>query len=185
MLFYKIQRNAIPTSQSEWIHIGKDGKLVYKKTEKGDRILDFSYAGYKGGGVKIPDVPVKIKLNPTEGDNTDVIQKAIDEVSKMPMVNGFRGAVQLQPGIFNCERTININANGVVLRGSGSSEKGSVIYMTGKAHLCISVKGNVDTKTIGNPTRITDAYVPSGAISFTVASTEGLNIKDTIRISSQ
>ena len=181
--FSQNSQKAISATQSEWAHPGKDGKLVYKKTDKGDRILDFSYAGYKGGGVKIPDVPVKIKLSPSVGDNSEAIQKAIDEVSQMPMVNGFRGAVLLQPGNYDCEKTININASGMVLRGSGKGETGSVINMTGKPHQCISIRGNVKTTTIGEPTKIKDDYVPSGASSFAVASTAGLHEKDTIRIS--
>ena len=42
---------------SQWVYPGPDGKLVYKTTPAGDRIMDFSYAGYMGGGVALPDVP--------------------------------------------------------------------------------------------------------------------------------
>jgi hypothetical protein len=41
-------------AESEWVHFDQSGKLVYKKLESGERILDFSFAGYGGGGVKIP-----------------------------------------------------------------------------------------------------------------------------------
>ncbi|HYJ37551.1 MAG TPA: hypothetical protein VEV87_03005 [Chitinophagaceae bacterium] len=173
---------SITTTRSQWVYPGKDGKLIYKSTENGDRILDFSYAGYMGGGVSIPSPLVKVELSPLQGDNTDAIQKAIDDVSKLKVVNGFRGTVLLKGGIYNCERTININTSGVVLRGSGPGEKGSVINMTGKPHLCISARGNVKTITVGEPTTITDAYVPSGTHSFKVASTAGLRTGDTIRI---
>src|SRR4051794_27526856 len=37
---------------SEWVSYGPDGKLRYKAiNEQGDRIMDFSGAGYRGGGV--------------------------------------------------------------------------------------------------------------------------------------
>src|SRR5688500_18183541 len=49
---------------SEWVSRGADGKLVYKTTERGDRIMDFSHAGYMGGGVAIPDVPVMVTVKP-------------------------------------------------------------------------------------------------------------------------
>src|SRR4051794_27912431 len=76
---------------SEWVYPGADGKLNYKKTETGDRIMDFSYAGYMGGGVALPDVPVKRTVQPTgEKDDTALIQAAIDDVSKLPLINGFR-----------------------------------------------------------------------------------------------
>src|SRR5436190_23358841 len=86
-----------PTSQ--WVHPGADGKLVYKTTPSGDRIMDFSFAGYMGGGVAIPDVPVKKTVMPGgPNDDTAAIQAAIDEVSAMPLKDGFRGAVLLAPG---------------------------------------------------------------------------------------
>lgn len=144
--------------------------------------MDFSYAGYMSGGVSIPSPEVKITVSPVAGDNTDIIQNAIDEVSQMKLANGFRGAVLLKPGIYNCDRTININASGVVLRGSGSGEKGTIINMTGKPHLCISVKGSVVSKTIGAATSFADAYVPSGSLSFHLTDASGFAVGDTIRI---
>src|SRR6478672_11315918 len=72
---------------SEWVHPGPDGKLVYKTTQAGDRIMDFSHAGYMGGGVALPDVPVKRTVKPTGGADADAIQGAIDEVAAMPLEN--------------------------------------------------------------------------------------------------
>ena len=150
--------------KSEWVYLNDGGKLVYKPTEKGDRIMDFSYAGYGGGGVSIPMVETKVVVGPQEGDNTGAIQHAIDEVSRLPLVNGFRGAVLLRPGEYSCGGTITIQASGVVLRGSGAGAEGSIIKMTGKPHLCIDVKGRVVTNTIGKPVALADVYVPSGAV---------------------
>ncbi|HVW60561.1 MAG TPA: hypothetical protein VHC48_11010, partial [Puia sp.] len=79
--------------QSQWVFQGPDGKLNYKHTPKGDRIMDFSYAGYGGGDVPIPDVQTQLTVSPVAGDNTEHLQQAIDEVSRLPLVNGFRGAV--------------------------------------------------------------------------------------------
>ena len=80
--FCKAQSSA----KSQWVYLNAEGKLTYKALDKGDKIMDFSHAGYMGGGVIIPSVPVKITLSPSPGDNTDAIQKTIDEVSKMKMV---------------------------------------------------------------------------------------------------
>jgi hypothetical protein len=168
--------------QSQWVYPDAKGKLVYKTLEKGDRIMDFSYAGYMGGGISIPVVPVKITLNPIQGDNTDAIQKAIDEVSAMKMVNGIRGAVLLAPGIYDCERTLTINTSGVVLRGSGSGEKGTIINLTGKPHACVTIRGNVSARTSGEAVTISDKYVPAGTYSFNLSSASGFAVKDTIRI---
>ena len=168
--------------KSKWVYINPQGKLVYKATEKGDRIMDFSFAGYMGGGVAIPLVKIKFSVSPIEGDNSAVIQNAINEVSKIPLLNGFRGAVLLNPGTYNCEKTININTSGVVLRGSGAGVNGTIINMTGKPHVCIYVRGAVVSKAIGSSANISDTYVPAGSISFHLASTTGFSVGDTIRI---
>lgn len=169
-------------SKSQWVYTNPQGKLVYKKLEGGDRIMDFSYAGYMGGGVSIPSVEAKITLSPSDGDNTEAIQNAIDEVSKMKLINGFRGAVLLKPGTYNCEQPIAINASGVVLRGSGQGSDGTVINMTGNPHVCISVRNKVNYNTIGIPVGFADAYVPSGSSIFNLSDASMFKVGDTIRI---
>src|SRR4030095_16076340 len=156
------------SAKSQWVYPNSQGKLTYKTLDRGDKIMDFSYAGYLGGGVSIPSVPVKITLSPLAGDNTDTIQNAINEVSKMKMVNGFRGTVLLRPGKYDCERTLKINASGVVLRGSGSGTAGRIVTLTGKPHTCIEVRGAITSKTVGQATTIADSYVPAGGNSISV-----------------
>src|SRR5262245_16040891 len=76
-----------------------DGRLIYQTDPRGDRIPDFSYCGYRGGGVRLPDMPARVFVNPIEGDNTRQIQAAIDYVSQLPAdERGFRGAVLLTKG---------------------------------------------------------------------------------------
>ncbi|MES2418834.1 MAG: hypothetical protein V4541_11645, partial [Bacteroidota bacterium] len=176
----KAQTNA---AKSEWVYPDKKGKLNYKATSNGDKIMDFSYAGYGGGGVMLPLPLVKVTLKPSAGDNTEAILAAIKKVSEMELVDGFRGTVLLEPGTFNCEKPIVIDVPGVVLRGSGSGANGTIINMVGKPHVCILVRGNVKTKVSNVSSTISDAYVPSGAVSFHLAQTKGLAIGDTIRIS--
>lgn len=170
------------SAKSQWVYRDEKGKLIYKMLENGDKIMDFSHAGYMGGGVSIPNVPVKITVGPAVGDNTDGIQKAIDEVSKMKLVNGFRGAILLKPGTYVCERTLKINASGVVLRGSGPGTNGTILNLTGKPHNCIEVRGAVSSKFIGDSTTIADSYVPAGTYSFNVISSSIFSVGDTIRI---
>src|SRR4051794_1241662 len=100
LLLVAMRARSTKAATSEWVHPGPDGKLVYKTTPAGDRIMDFSHAGYTGGGVALPDVPVKRTVKPTGGDrgadgDADAIQAAVDEVAKLPPANGFRGAVLL------------------------------------------------------------------------------------------
>ncbi|HEV2968529.1 MAG TPA: hypothetical protein VGY55_00990 [Pirellulales bacterium] len=105
--------------QSRWVHLDSRGMLVYEALPSGDRIMDFSSAGYMGGGVTIPSLPVSKIARPSGGDDTAAIQEAIDSVSRACPVGGFRGAVLLEPGMFKCKATLAFRASGVVLRGSG------------------------------------------------------------------
>ena len=175
------------TGDNPWVAVGPDGKLVYKTTDKGDRIIDFSYAGYGGGGVKLPTVPVQKELDPSGSEDAPAIQAAIDSVSAMPLVDGFRGAVLLHPGSFHCSQALVIAQDGVVLRGSGSSadKGGTTIEMTGDAHVCIEFKGTVEKlpKEDSPELAVTDAYVPAGTSTLTLKEVSGLATGDSIRIS--
>lgn len=175
---------------SEWVRFGSDGKLVYKKTETGDRILDFSSAGYMGGGVPLPSVRVKRTVQPpVEGDATAIIQRAIDDVATLPLRNGFRGAVLLGGGIFVCSNSIVIPASGITLRGggSGAGKKVSTIRMTGRRHAAI-VTGRLGGRRSSREeessvrTSLAEAYLPSGSTAFSVADPTGFKAGDIILI---
>ena len=76
------------------VRIGGDHRLVYSSDELGNRIPDFSHCGYAGADAEIPNVPIRVAVNPAEGDDGLVIQAAIDAVAKLPAgKDGFRGAV--------------------------------------------------------------------------------------------
>ena len=172
----------------QWVALGRDGKLIYKQTPRGDRIMDFSHAGYMGGGVALPDVPVKVEVTPSGGDDTAAIQAAINKVSAMPFAGAQRGAVQLGRGTFRCRGTIKISQSGVVLKGAGSDPAGTTIELTGEPHRCIDVKaadGNeevFEADAAAVPVRIVDDYVPSGSCTLTLSDTSGLKAGDCILI---
>ena len=168
--------------QSRWVHLGSDGKLVYAYTAKGDRIPDFSYAGYEGGGVALPEVPVKRTVKPSGADDTEAIQSAIAAVSSLPVVNGFRGAVELAAGDFHCAQTISIAASGVALRGAGDDEKGTTIQMTGPPHLGLRIAGQLQQTGAGPETYITDKYVPEGTSTIHLATSDGMHVGDLLLI---
>src|SRR5262245_5337001 len=171
---------------SQWVFVGPDSKLAYKTLPRGDRIMDFSSAGYKGGGIALPVAPMRQTVSPSGGDDTAAIQAAIDAVpTRNPDANGFRGAVLLAPGTFNCSGSLNITTGGVVLRGSGSGAGGTVINMTGAPHLAINIRGAGSWQTVGNSASITDSYVPSGTASFDVNDASGFSVGDTILIHRQ
>lgn len=182
--------------KSLWVSVGASGKLAYKPTPTGDRIMDFSSAGYKGGGVAIPVVAVKETVshpgNPDE-DCTALIQAAINRIAQLPLGDdGFRGTVLLGPGEYLCGKSIAVNASGIVLRGSGreAGKKGTTIRMAGdKKYVAITarntnsggVRGGADRQTAFSTT-VTDSYVPAGTYSFSVADVSGLNVGDWIEI---
>jgi hypothetical protein len=168
---------------SSWASLGSDGRLHYTADANGNRIMDFSSAGYQGGGVSLPNVAAKATVSPSGSDDTAAIQAAIDTVSALPLdANGFRGAVQLSAGSFSASDTLNITASGVVLRGAGSGADGTVINMTGDPFLFLRIAGTGSTQTVGSSTLITDTYVPAGATSFTVNDASGFSVGDTITI---
>jgi hypothetical protein len=127
------------------VSFGKDGKLDYKPySDEGDRILDFSQCGYKHSEVPIPDIPVVKTLLPPKSnaisvdnmnykvgeDSFEDLQAALDEVAALePDANGFRGAVLLKKGTWYLGSTLRI-PSGVVLRGEGDGEDGTVLLFT-------------------------------------------------------
>lgn len=171
---------------SKWVYFDaarKPDTLRYGTDARGNRIMDFSHAGYKGGGVSLPTVQVVRTLRPISGDNTSQIQAAIDEVSRLARrSDGFRGAVLLQPGTYEVARPLTIGASGVVLRGSGSGQNGSVLRVTGPPHRFLDISGSGSWQPAGEPAAITDAYVPSGADQLHVDAASRFSVGDTVLI---
>jgi hypothetical protein len=173
----------VSAQTSAWVFIGPDGHLQYQTDSQGNRIMDFSFAGYKGGGVSLPNLAVQQMVSPSGADDTAAIQGAIDAVSALtPDTNGFRGGVLLTPGTFNCSGALSIRTSGVVLRGSGSDPSGTIINMTGNPHTAFTVAGTGSYQTTGSSAAMTDSYVPSGAMSFNVDNPSGFNVGDTILV---
>ena len=70
--------NVVSQNYSNAVYPDNSGKLVYEKDDRGSHIPDYSVAGYMGGGVPIPDVPVVKTVKPGKGDDTQRIQDAIN-----------------------------------------------------------------------------------------------------------
>lgn len=114
------------------VYPGTDGRLVYVADAQGNTIHDASHAGYGGGGVPLPSVPVRETIWPVAGDNVAHVQSAIDRVSALPPdANGFRGAVLLRAGQYRLAMGLRIEASGVILRGEGMTDTGTVLIGTG------------------------------------------------------
>lgn len=160
----------VPAGQSAIAFVGSTGTLAYVPDFKGNRVLDFSNAGYMGGGVALPDVPARIAVAPADGDDSARIQAAIDAVSRMPQnAEGIRGAVLLTRGTFEVGTTLTMRASGVVLRGEGRGEDGTILFATGTAKRnVLEIGGTAGRLLLPARSPIADLYVPSGARSFRV-----------------
>jgi hypothetical protein len=175
------------------VYPGVDGKLVYIADSVGNRIPDFSNAGYKGGGVQIPLVPVRKTVWPSLGDNSTAIQKAIDEVSSLPPdASGFRGAVLLKMGTYSLEKPIYIKASGVVLRGDGMSDLGTILYARiprespgppQRRPAVINIGGETGVTPMEETKQsITDSYVPVGSRTLNVKIGKGFKPGDKVLV---
>lgn len=171
--------------QSQWVHFGADGRLRYAKTPRGDRVPDFSSAGYHGGGISLPDVIARVKVSPTGGeDDTSIIQAALDKVANLaPGANGERGAVELTAGTFRLAGTLKMHVSGVVLRGEGTGRtNAAVLEMVGAPHLAIEIKGEFRKQDFSAATSLTDMYVPTGMTEIHVADASEIHAGDTVQI---
>ena len=132
-------------------------------------VLDFSSAGYRGGGIARPDVAAKFAVSPSGGDDTRRIQAAIDAVAKLPLdEHGFRGAVLLRHGSFRVEGQLHIDASGIVLRGDHAT-----IVAAGQSRRTLLQIDGRDDRHFGPAIQVT-ADAPAGATKLTVDSIEGL-----------
>lgn len=178
--------------QSEIVGFDKQNKLFYKSDSEGNKIPDFSYAGYKNSEAPIPNVPVVKEISPINGDNTQFIQKAIDEVGNLPLVNGIRGALLLKKGKYNVSGTIYLKHSGVVLRGEGDGEdpnSNTIIFGTGNTpdQRTIIIAGGVNnnlwnTQVSGTKTNIISDVIFVGEKSFRVENVSKFKEGDNIII---
>ena len=106
-----------------------NGRLVYHSDENGNRLADFSHAGYHSGEVPLPDRPVDHTISPIAGDNTAHIQAAIDTVAALPLEN--RGDILLTQGTYEVAGIVNIHTDGIVLRGEGNGTTASDTIVIG------------------------------------------------------
>jgi hypothetical protein len=189
-------RDLDPTTSR--VYPGPGGRLVYAPDEQGNVIHDASHAGYRGGGVALPTVPVREVVWPVNGDNRQHIQAAIDKVSsRVPDTAGFRGAVLLRAGYYRLASALTIRESGVVLRGEGMGDTGTILIGTGTGRAAAAsgaggpagtpqsaliVVGTTSGVTAINeaPQAITADYVPVGSRTLTVTSAQAFRPGDSV-----
>jgi len=173
------------------VYPGTDNKLVYVPDELGNTVIDSSHAGYSGGGVAIPSIPVRETIWPVAGDNTENIQAAINKVAARPLdAGGFRGAVLLKGGYYRMATPVKIDTSGVVLRGEGMGDTGTILIGTGTGRTAgaggnqgtLVIAGGASGITLKEETKqgVMDDYVPVGARRFKVTSARNFRPGDTV-----
>lgn len=165
------------------VRIGDTGKLVYTVDSLGNRIPDYSYCGYQLSEKEIPFVKTAVVIPYTNGDITSDLQKAIDYISDLkPDKNGFRGAIQFEAGTYHLLGRFRIEASGIVFRGTGFGEDGTVLKIGGtERETLFRVKGG--SAVIEEPSvKISNAYIPVNAMSFEVEGGNRFKVGDAIFI---
>ncbi len=172
--------------ESKIVHQNQFDQLIYETvSNRGDRLIDFSNVGYMGGGVKLPQVPVKIILQSIENATDDAprINEAITKVSQLPPDQyGLRGAVLLTKGKYFLLSSINIETSGVVLRGEGNHPEGTVLTdnLNEKNNFIKVIGSGVREEIPNTRSEITDEYVPIGTNIIHVAEPEIYSVGDDV-----
>lgn len=167
----------------EHVYYGYGGGLTYTPDEQGNVIPDFSHVGYKMGDEAIPDIPVKVTVSPVDGDDGATIQAAIDQVAAMTAdANGFRGAVLLTAGTYQVSGQIVIDASGVVLRGEGDTDAGTVIIAEGTSQRELIKVDNGASRITNSAAQVSivESYVPVGRKFVVVSDASGYAAGDEI-----
>ncbi|MFJ2189702.1 hypothetical protein ACIOJE_17435 [Kitasatospora sp. NPDC087861] len=162
---------------TDWLKFA-NGRLVYGQDAQGNRIPDFSYAGYRNGAQPLPTAKVAVTLDPAaNGDDSDRVQQALDKVAALPQgSDGLRGAVLLTAGTYRLGKPLRIKASGVVLRGAGSGANGTRLVASGEPRPLVEIAGEGGPQKSGAEHAVTDAYVPVGATTLTLDSAAGLKV---------
>jgi hypothetical protein len=158
-------------AQNNFPSIAKDkaGKIIRTKDNSGNEIPDFSFAGYRAGEYAIPDVAVKAFVPNISADATATIQAAIDYVATLKAdANGFRGAVLLDKGTYKVSGVINMRVSGIVLRGSGAGNNGTIMLGTGTNREAIINVSGTDNRVLKDKYQLADAYTPLGSSTISL-----------------
>jgi hypothetical protein len=132
--------------------------------------IDFSHAGYEAGA-SLPVVSSALRVKPTGGDDTAMLQAAIARVSSLPIrADGFRGAIEFSPGRFQVAGQIVVREEGVVLRGSRDSTHPTVIVATGQSRRSLIQVGAARFPEDGAKHQVVDENAPAGTQELTLDS---------------
>lgn len=144
--------------------------------------IDFSCGGYSGGVVRLPTIETVLFAQPSGGDDTNLLQSAIDYIGNLPVdKNGFRGALQLSGGRFLISGNLHLDKSGVVIRGNNKGLK-TVLLATGNDRRTLIDIMPKQSSTLSKQIAITDSIVPVGAVHLTLENITELAVGNRIVI---
>ncbi len=163
------------------------GRLSYPADSEGNRIPDYSNAGYRGANEDIPNVTNIIGTIPA-GSSLAQINAIIAAANVSPTQ---RGVLLMEAGTYTINGTILVNKPGLVLRGAGDGRDGgpatiikqtSMIWQTVVIDVNGGTGGRYSNKVAGTETEITTQRVQVGSRSFQVANASAYRVGDNIVI---
>ncbi|KAA3437040.1 DUF6298 domain-containing protein [Rufibacter hautae] len=144
--------------------------------------IDFSFAGYQASNAPPPIVPVVLQVQPSGGDDTKLLQGALDYLGKLPMQeNGFRGALYLQEGRYQVAGQLQITKAGIVIRGGGNPAK-TVLIATGNGRRTLLKIGQEDTVAVVSKAIKVTGEVPTGGRVLTLENVADLQVGDHVQV---
>lgn len=154
---------------------------------------DFSHAGYHGADADLPMVEIVERISAIPGDNTAHLQEAIDRIAKRPVdVNGIRGALLLEAGLYRIYGTVHVSSSGIVIRGVGQENDtltNTVLRAMGDSPhqrdvLVIGGSSRIGGQSMVSNTKqmIMDNEIPVGSYSLQVANASAYQVGDPIVI---
>ena len=150
---------------------------AFAQSVKSPTGIDYSFAGY-GAGTALPAVPGVLTVKPSGGDDTALLQGALDAVAAMPVrADGFRGALLLGAGRYRIDGGLKIRASGVVLRGV--SREGTVLVAEGVGRRSLLEVGGKADPALG-AAREVSADAAAGSRALVLASVDGLAVGDAV-----
>jgi len=159
----------------------KDSTITYSQDARGNRILDFSYCGYRNSEQDIPSLENVVYVSHRSGDASEVIQRAIDYVSSLkPDRKGFRGAVLLDKGVFSIDKSLLISASGVVLRGMDKNE--TVLLKRGVDRAALLRIEGRNNQVIKDTFNLVSSYIPVNATMMELSSGSNLQKGDRVKV---
>ena len=167
---------------SIWVR-KENNKLSYWQDSLGNRIPDFSAVGYKSGRVPFPKGQTVATYSPSGGDDSYPLQLLIDSVGSLPFSREPR-VILIKKGNYTISSTISIKQSGIILRGEGATETGSVFTYNATIQsglFKIVGKGKLE-KLARQAQPIVDDYVPVGVNSFHVKNAKSFSVGQAVVI---